>query len=71
MPDSFIQIFGSNSPSGGAGTPASVSHPSTTFAPAGAAGAGLLPTSGALSMRPLSAATLLGSAVVAVVAFTL
>ncbi|KIJ66982.1 hypothetical protein HYDPIDRAFT_180615 [Hydnomerulius pinastri MD-312] len=53
-------------PSGGAAAPSG-----TPFAPAGAANAGLDPVSGALSMRPLSALSVIGSAVVAAVAFAL
>jgi len=44
---------------------------SSAFAPAGAAGAGVVHSTGVLSTRPLSAATLLGSAVLAVVVFNL
>jgi len=55
------------------GTPTHTSPtPSTTFAPAGAAGAGVVGASGALSTTPLGSVTLVGSAVLAAaVAFTL
>jgi hypothetical protein len=58
----------STSPSG---TATSSSPSSSALAPVGNAGSGLAPVSGALSTRPLSAVTLLGSLVLAVVAFTL
>ncbi|KAF9243406.1 hypothetical protein BU15DRAFT_43035 [Melanogaster broomeanus] len=55
--------------SGGAATVASATP--SAFAPAGAANAGLNPSSGAFSMRPVSAISVIGSAVVAAVAFAL
>ncbi|KAG6374403.1 hypothetical protein JVT61DRAFT_4440 [Boletus reticuloceps] len=65
-----------NAHPGGVATPSTTSttssHPtSSTFAPAGAAGAGAVHSASVLSTRPLSAVTLLGSAVLVVVAFTL
>ncbi|KAH0833028.1 hypothetical protein J3R83DRAFT_12016 [Lanmaoa asiatica] len=58
-------------PSGSAPTHTSSLPTSSAFAPAGAANAGLAPTSGALSTHPLGPVTLFSSAVLAVVAFTL
>ncbi|KIJ13450.1 hypothetical protein PAXINDRAFT_13782 [Paxillus involutus ATCC 200175] len=53
-------------------TPSGAAAPSSSaFAPAGAANAGLNPTSGALSMRPLSAISVIGGTVIAAVAFSL
>lgn len=43
----------------------------TTYAPAGAANAGLAPASGALSIRPLSALSSIGSALLALTVFAL
>jgi hypothetical protein len=55
-------------PSGGAASAASATP--STYAPAGAANAGLNPSSsGALSMRPLNVISVVGCAVVAAVAF--
>ncbi|KAH7884444.1 hypothetical protein F5I97DRAFT_1455536 [Phlebopus sp. FC_14] len=52
-------------------TPSSGASPSASaFAPAGAANAGLDPSSGAHTVRPLNIISALGSAVVAVFAFT-
>ncbi|KAF8843757.1 hypothetical protein BDN67DRAFT_944950 [Paxillus ammoniavirescens] len=51
--------------------PAAAAPSSSAFAPAGAANAGLNPTSGALSIRPLSAISVIGGTVIAAVAFAL
>ncbi|KIK93614.1 hypothetical protein PAXRUDRAFT_26262 [Paxillus rubicundulus Ve08.2h10] len=56
----------------GSSTPPGAAAPSSSaFAPAGAANAGLNPTSGAFSIRPLSAISVIGGTVIAAVAFAL
>lgn len=58
-------------PSGGTPTTTSSFPTSSAFAPAGAANAGLGPTSGAFTTRPFSAVILFSSAVLAIAAFAL
>ncbi|KAF9223767.1 hypothetical protein BS17DRAFT_704971 [Gyrodon lividus] len=59
-------------PVGGVTTvPSAASPSSSAFSPAGAANAGLNPTSGALAMRPLTAISVIGSAVIAAIALAL
>ncbi|KAF8554634.1 hypothetical protein OG21DRAFT_1496920 [Imleria badia] len=60
-------------PSGGVATSttSSSSPTSSAYAPVGAAGAGIVPVSGAFSTSPLSSITLLGSALLGALAFTL
>ncbi|KAG1744166.1 uncharacterized protein EDB91DRAFT_1124854 [Suillus paluster] len=50
---------------------ASTASPTTTYAPAGAANAGLAPASGALSIRPLTALTTVVSGLLAFIVFAL
>jgi len=71
-PSPTPSVSGNPYPGGPSTTSTTSSSPtSSAFAPAGAAGAGVVHSTGVLSTRPLSAVTLLGSAVLAVVVFIL